>query len=50
VTAVGVLAASTQTAHLDRFDEAVQSVRADEELTSPDMLGDFGAVVRRFFE
>ena len=37
-------------AHVYRADGAIRLLTADEELTVPDVLGDFSVRVGRFFE
>jgi Uma2 family endonuclease len=49
-TAVIVLDDPRQTAHVYRADGATRLLAADEELTIPDLLGDFHVRVGRFFE
>ena len=50
VKVVIVLDQQTETAHIYRPDDPPQILNRDDELTLPDILGDFRVVVRRFFE
>lgn len=45
-----VLDPDPRTAHLYRADQAPQILGPDDELTVPDLLGDFRVAVRRFFD
>jgi len=49
VTVVVVLDPETERAHIFRSDQAHRELGPDEELTIPDLLGDFRVAVRRFF-
>ena len=48
--AIGVLTQRVVLAHLYRADGTTRLLGADEELTIPDLLGDFHVRVGRFFE
>ena len=50
VTAVIVLDPGPRTAHIFRADRAPQQVGPDDELTVPEMLGDFRMKLARLFE
>jgi Uma2 family endonuclease len=50
VTWVCVLDPQTQSAHLYHADSPPRTFRAEDELTLPEVLGDFRVVVERFFE
>ena len=50
VTAVCVLDPTTETARVYSADETEQIVKANEELTFPNILPGFAVPVRRFFE
>ena len=50
VTVVCVLDPQDETAHLYRGDRPVQVLAAGDELTIPEVLGDFSVTVQRFFE
>jgi Uma2 family endonuclease len=49
VTVVVVLDPETERAHVFRSDHPPRELGPDEELTIPDLLGDFRVAVRRFF-
>ena len=49
-TVVIVLDDKRRLAHVYRADGAIRLLTADEELTVPDLLGDFSVKVGRFFE
>ncbi len=49
-TVVIVLDDQRRQAHVYRADRTPRILGADEELTIPDLLGDFGVRVARFFE
>jgi Uma2 family endonuclease len=50
VTIVCVLDEQTQTAHVYHADQPPRIVAADQELTLPEVLGEFRVLVGRFFE
>ena len=50
VPVVGVLDDDSRTAHLFFADRPGRILGPDDELTLPDLLGDFRVPVRRFFE
>jgi len=50
VTAVCVLDSASETAHVDGADVPTRVFAADADLTLPEVLGDFRAAVRLFFE
>jgi Uma2 family endonuclease len=50
VTAVIVLDPEPRTAHIFRADRPPQQLGPDDELTVPDILGDFRVKLARFFE
>jgi len=50
VTTVCVIDEPTETAHVFHADEAPRKVSADEELSFPEILGEFRVLVRRFLE
>jgi Uma2 family endonuclease len=50
VSVVCVLDQISETVQVYRNDELTQRFQGDDELTLPDVLGDFRAAVRRFFE
>ena len=49
VGVVIVLDPEPETAHVFRSDQPPQELGPDDELTVPDLLGDFRVAVRRFF-
>ena len=50
VTAVVVLDPEPRTAHIFRADRAPQQLGPDDDLTLPDILGDFRVKITRFYE
>jgi Uma2 family endonuclease len=50
VTVVVVLDPEPRTAHIFRADRAPQQLGADDDLTVPEILGDFRVELTRFFE
>ncbi len=50
VVVVIVLDTVPRTAQVYRVDEPPRTLQADDELTVPDLLGDFRVAVRRFFD
>jgi Uma2 family endonuclease len=50
VKVVCVLDEQTQQAHVFTADQPPRILKADEELTLPEVLGEFRVLVRRFFE
>jgi Uma2 family endonuclease len=50
VAVVIVLDPGPRTAHVFRADQAPRKLGLDDELTVPDLLGEFRVAVRRFFE
>jgi Uma2 family endonuclease len=50
ITVVVVLDDNRRLAHVYRADGTTRVLAADEELTIPDLLGDFSVKVGRFFE
>jgi Uma2 family endonuclease len=49
VVVVIVLDSETERAHVFRADQPPRELATDDELTVPDLLGDFRVAVRRFF-
>jgi Uma2 family endonuclease len=50
VSVVCVLDPTTESAHVFSADQPTRVIPHDQELTIPEVLGEFRAVVRRFFE
>jgi Uma2 family endonuclease len=50
VTVVCVLDQQSETVHVYRNDDLPRTLHGEDELTLPDVLGDFRVVVSRFFE